>query len=202
MKSISRTIDRILKVDPALEPSLLPIKEKAKRYPSRTGGYWKELLGFLNSSPLQAHPKRKEIKDIVTAIRTPPKKVYTFDDVAPNDKVVGIIPGHLADMIRRQDVASIRLAKGQVEANMTRNTAMMAKLARDEAVIEIGMRKMWLGLKDHFGLWDKTATFTIKRGPAELVLIEIPPQPQQRSMIMPMPPEMLRGLFGMPPPEE
>lgn len=204
MKSLGRTIDRLIKVDPTLGQDLLPLKAKWKKAPARAMNYWRELLGYLNSPPLQEHPKRGEMKDIVAGSPARTSRVaYTFDTVGQGDKVVGMIPGNLADTIRRQDLASIRLAKGQVEANMTRNAGLMARLAREEAVIEIGMRRVWVALKDHFGLWDKTATYTIKRGPGELVLVEVPPSPpQQRSMMFPINPDMLRGLFGPPPAEE
>lgn len=198
MKSLGKTIDRILKVDPELAPDLGPLKAKWQRYPSRTQGYWKELLLLLNSGSLQEHPRRDEIKSIVTETKKHPRQTYTFTEAAPNDHVIGVIPEHIADVVRRYDRAAIKLAKAQVVANMTRDIGLLAELSRNETLLEIGMRKMWLMLKDHFKLWDKPMSFTIKKGGPVLVLVENPPNPQQ-GMIFPMrmDPNTLRQFLGM-----
>jgi len=196
MKSLGRTIDQILKVDPNLDASLTPIKNKAKKYPSRTTSYWKELLDVLNSDPMLAHPKRKEIRDILTYTRKAPETVYTFETVKQGERILGVIPEDVSDRIRRHDRKAIWLAKKQVEANMTRNVKTMAIVAREETLLEISARKMWLQVKDHFKLWENPTSYTIKRNESNLVLVGNPPQRQPRPMIMPMDPNMLRGLLG------
>jgi len=203
MKSIGRTIDRILKVDPMLAEHLDQIKAKSQRYPSKATAYWRELLAFLNSDQLRQHPKRGEIAGIVSAPRKRANPVYTFDSVAPGENILGVVPEHMADYVRRHDVKTIKLAKMQVEANMTRNTALMARIAREETLLDISVKKMWLMLKDHFGLWDKTASFSIKKnGGATLVMVELPPQQGLRPRVLgPFGPDDLRRFFMLGPPD-
>ena len=196
MKSLGKTIDRILKIDPDLASDLGPIKAKWQRFPSKTQGYWKELLLLLNSESLQEHPRRDEIKGIVTETKKHPRQTYTFTEAAATDRVIGVIPEHISDVVRRYDRAAIKLAKSQVVANMTRDVGLLAELSRNETLLEIGMRKMWLMLKDHFKLWDKPMSFTIKKGGPVLVLVENPPNPQGMP-IMRLDPNTLRQFLGM-----
>lgn len=205
MKNLGKTIDRLIKVDPELESNLLPIKNKWKRYPSKTTAYWQELLDFINSEPIKQHPKRDAFRTIITSRRTVPKQLYTFEEATKGDKIVGIIPEHLADMIRCHDRKAVSLAKKQVVANMTRNYSLMADISRLETLMEISTRKIWLGLKDHFQLWDKPIPFTIKQFENALYLIE---QPQAKQVvgsghmitpngIVPMDPNTLRNFLRM-----
>ena len=205
MKDLGRTIDRLIKADPQLEGNLLPIKNKWKRYPARTTAYWQELLDFINSEPIKQHPKRDTFRTIITAKRTAPKQLYTFEEASKSDKAVGLIPEHMADMIRRHDRKAVELAKKQVVANMTRNYTLMAQISRQETLMEISTRKIWLALKDHFKLWDKPIPFTIKQCESSLLLIE---QPQAKAMmgqghmitpngVVPMDPNMLRNFLRM-----
>jgi hypothetical protein len=175
MKSLGRTIDRILRVDPQLEDKLLRIKTKWERYPSKNMDYWKELLDFLNSDPFKKHPNFEKIREIIVSKRKQPQQLYTFEDVVPGEKVEGCIPENLADTIRAHDRRTVRLAKLQIEANMTRNTALHAKLSREELLMEINKDKIWLQLKDHFNLWGKTFNYSIRRQTGTLVLVEQPP---------------------------
>ena len=132
--------------------------------------YWKELLDLLNSdSAIKTHPRINEIKQIIVSRRAAPKPLYTFENVMPGDHVLGVIPENVSDMICRHDRKVIALSKKQVECNMTRNVAMAAKLAREELLMEISMKKIWLALKDWFKLWDKPLNYTIKRYNGSLV---------------------------------
>jgi len=185
MKNLGRTIDRIIKIDPALEDKLSPIRNKWRKAPSKAMDYWKELIDFLNSDPLMKHPKRDQIKNIITYKRSAPKQLYTFDEVTPNDTIIGVVPENIADAIRRHDVKVIRLAKLQVEANMTRNAALMAKISRQDLLMEIETRKIWLAVKDHFNLWDKPTNFSLKKLKNSLVLTEISQQPPQGMVSFP-----------------
>ena len=177
MKNLGRTIDRIIKIDPALEDKLSPIRNKWRKAPSKAMDYWKELIDFLNSDPLMKHPKRDQIKNVITYQRTAPKQLYTFEEVSPNDTVVGVVPENIADAIRRHDIKVIRLAKLQVEANMTHNVALVAKISRQDLLMEIETRKIWLAVKDHFNLWGKPTSFALKKLKDFLVLTEIAQQP-------------------------
>jgi hypothetical protein len=185
MKNLGRTIDRIIKIDPALEDKLSPIRNKWRKAPSKAMDYWKELIDFLNSDPLMKHPKRDQIKNIITYKRSAPKQLYTFDEVTPNDTIIGVVPENIADAIRRHDVKVIRLAKLQVEANMTRNASLMAKISRQDLLMEIETRKIWLAVKDHFNLWDKPTNFSLKKLKNSLVLTEISQQPPQGMVSFP-----------------
>lgn len=206
MKSIGRTIDRILKVDPTLSERLDQIKVKSKKYPSRTTTYWRELLEFLNSDILKKHPKRTEIAGIVAATKSNPKPLYTFDEVVPGDKVLGVVPEHMADFVRRHDIKTIRLAKMQVEANMTRNILLAAKIAREETLLDISVKRMWLQLKDHFDLWQKSSAYSIKNSTLGLVMVEAQQPSSYTKVVGPFGPgdiqNFLRMMGGQPPPED
>jgi hypothetical protein len=212
MKSLGRTIDRILRVDPNLEGILLRIKNKWEKRPSKTMDYWKELLDYLNSEPVKTHPRLNEIRSIVVTKKSVNHPLYTFEETNPGDKTLGLIPENVADCIRRHDLKTIRLAKLQVQANMTHNAALLAKLNREEVLMEINMRRIWLCLKDGFQLWGKPINYTIKSQKGSLILVEQQPVPQQQPgqpMILPMNPNNLRNFFrqmgidpnslGMPP---
>lgn len=174
MKNLGKTIDRILKIDPDLEGKLIPIKNKWKRYPSKSLNYWKELLTFLNSNP--EHPKRLEIKNIIS----PKKKVgikqlYSFDEALPTDRSIGAIPEGISDIIKRHDRQSIEVAKLRVEASLTRNEALLSEVARKEVLLDINSKKIWLAVKDHFHLWNKpTGNYSIKRDNYGLLLLVEP----------------------------
>ena len=201
MKNLARTIDRILKVEPALESQLSPLKDKFVRHPSRAMNYWKQLINFLNSKTMLDHPKRDDIKHIV--IHTPTAKpLSTFEEVGVNETVVGLIPENIADKIRRHDRASIQIAKRGIVATMTRNIVVTTELVRKQAIMEMELSKIWIAMKDHFHLWDKNGQFFVKTKDGALVLTFQPPQEQKSpSGFMRMDPDMLKGLFGFPPGE-
>jgi len=207
MKSLARTIDRIIRVDPAFESHLSPLKVKVKKYPKKNMTYWDELLKFFNSEALKTHPKINEIRNIIVSQKKQPKPMYTFEEVSTTDRVIGFISENIADRIRRYDRQSIRLAKKQVEVNLTHNSALFGYLARQNALNEIKMKRIWFDLKDQFDLWNITqaSNWNIKMSMGALVLVEstIPEQQQMpQGMIFPMKmnPESLRNFlrqFGL-----
>jgi hypothetical protein len=208
MRNLGYTIDKILKVVPSLEGQLLPIKSKWEKYPSRTSKYWKELGDTLNT--IKDHPRWSEIKNIVLAKRKPVKKLCSFELPARNEKVIGIIPENMADRIRRHDRATIEVSKKRLEASMTRDMGLMAVVMRKDNAMEIDMKKIWLELKDHFKLWDKPASYGIRKQDPFLILVSIPDNPFQmmpgsnaQHGIMRMDPDMLKkflDMMGMEPP--
>jgi hypothetical protein len=142
LKNLGKTIERIIKVDPALENKLNPIKTKWKKYPSRTMNYWKELIDLLNSSPLLSHPKREIIRDIVSSKRRAIRQhLNSFEPVLQSDKIVGIVPENVADIIRRHDRQTINVSKLHLEANMTRNVSLAAEVSRKETLLDLMSKK-------------------------------------------------------------
>lgn len=202
MKSLGKTIDRILKIAPELKPQLSVIKSKWKRWPQRTMDYWKELATTL-STDVENEEERERIREILfTAKRAKPK--YTFEDVGANDKVLGAIPEHLADRIKRHDLVSVQMAMQQTKASLTRDPDLIVQLTRKAAKTEIAMKKIWMDLKDHFELWDKDIKVTIKKQDSLLLLVidEMPGVPPQMpsgdsSFMIKVDPETLKGIFRM-----
>ena len=178
IRNLKKTIDRLIKVDPSLEKKLKPIKNKSSRWPTKNESYWKELLEFLNSDDLRDHPKRSEMRKIFVTQTDTKKPLYSFESVLPRDLCVGAIPEDIADTIRRHDLKSIRVAKLHVEANMTRNSELLKKVAREEFLLNISSKKIWLKLRDFFNLWNKPINYTIKSQDGILFLIEASPYPQ------------------------
>ena len=172
MKNLGITIDRILKIDPKLHDLLLPIKNKWEKYPSRAMKYWKDLGNTLNS--IRNHPNWLEIRNIVISKNRPNKKLESFDEASNNEKVIGVIPENLSDIIRKNDRIAIKIAKDRIEASMTKNVETMAILSRKESKSEISMKKIWFNLKDHFKLWDKPCSYGIRKKGPFLVLVSIP----------------------------
>ena len=208
MKNLGKTIEQLIKVDPNLEKELMSIKNKWKRYPNKTNDYWKELLDFLNSDILMNHPKRMEMKDIINSKRKETCLVYSFEEVALNDKIIGTIPENVADNIRRQDRQSIKVAKLHVEASMTRNLELMAESSRKGQILDIKTKKMWVSLRDHFHLWTKPGNYNIKTKKGLLFLVEqVPHSPPQfvGPGVMKIDPELLKKFFrfmGINPPPD
>ena len=176
MKNLGRVIDQLIKIEPSLEEKLSQIKNKWKRFPTKAMVYWKELIEYLNSDPsLLAHPKRLEMKDVIVPKRHLQRKVLSsFDKMTSSDTIVGIIPENISDNIRRQDRQAIEYAKLHLEANMTKNAELQADINRKELLLEIATKKVWVALKDHFDLWIKPISHTIKRrDDGLLVLVEL-----------------------------
>jgi len=205
MKDLGRTIDKLLRVEPTLQPQLSSIKKNWKKNPSKTMEYWQELLTILNSEPLLGHPRRHELRSIVVnRPKQAHQQLYTFEETRANDRIVGVIPEHLADFIRRHDSRMVRMAKKQTEANMTRNVALMAQVSREETLLNISANRIWLALKDYFSLWEKPQHFSIRKRQGMLVLVEDPPTPpSMQANVMRIDPRKLFGMLGIePPPEE
>jgi hypothetical protein len=211
MKSLGRTIDRILKVVPNMDTQLLPIKSKWERYPSRTMKYWQELGTVLNT--IKNHPRWSEIRNIVLPKKKTVRVISSFEPPVPNERVLGIIPEYISDKIRRHDRASIVFAKKRVEVSMTKDTALLAQLFRKECIMEIQMKKIWCELKDHFKLWDKPVSYGIRKQDPFLVLVIIPDHPPIQMMpgsngqagMMRMDENTFRkfmGMLGMEPPPD
>jgi len=208
MKNLGIIIQKILRVDPTLETQLLPIKSKWEKYPARTMKYWKELGEVLNT--IQNHPKWSEIRQIVSPRKRISRKLCSFEPPTRNEKVLGVIPENLADRIRRHDRASIEVAKKRMEATMTKNMDLMAYVNRQENRMEILMKKIWFELKDLFKLWDKPASYGIRKQDPFLVIIsiadshvQIMPGSNSQTGIMRIDPEMMKRFFdimGMEPP--
>ena len=208
MKNLGITIDRILRVDPTLDTQLLPIKSKWEKYPSRTMKYWKELGDVLNS--IQNHPKWSEIRSIVLPKKHSVRKLCSFEPPTRNERVVGIIPENISDRIRRHDRSTINVAKKRMEAAMTKNMELMAYVSRQENLMEILMKRIWFELKDYFKLWDKPASYGIRKQDPFLSIVLIPdtqvmPGPNGQAGIMRIDPETMKrflGMLGMEPPSD
>jgi len=162
MKSLGKTIDRLIKIDPGLEKDLIRIKNKWMRNPSRTTYYWKELLTYLNTGDLIIHPKRQEMKDVLNPKKKQEKKLYSFSPMENDEVLVGTIPENMADLIRRHDRYSIRVAKMRVEATLTGDAALTTEVIRKESLLEINTKKIWAMLRDQFNLWSNTAPCFIR----------------------------------------
>lgn len=171
MKNLAKTIDRILKIEPELGNQLLPIRKKFSRFPSKERAYWEELLGILNSETMLHHPKREEIRKVVSFVSPRHKLSYTFKQVGPQDKILGALPEHLSDRLKSHDRRRIEMAKHGVEAEMTGNESAFSKLMRTQAMLEIDQAKIWVAIKDHFDLWKlREANLHIKKNGEVLVV--------------------------------
>lgn len=173
MKSLGRTIDRVLEVMPKLEDDLVRIRRKWKRYPRKEMDYWKEFLDILNSGFIKGDQKWEEIRKIVIANRKLPPKKYTFQEAHPNDRVLGVIPEYIADKIKKYDRRCIELAKKQMEASMTQDMILLQKLSRQAYKLELDQKKIWLDIRDHFELWGDGHRFVVKtRNSIPVLIIE------------------------------
>ena len=172
MKNLGLTIDRIIQVDPALKPTLTSIKLKWKKSPSKVMNFWQELIDFLNTPDLLDHPKRDELKSIVASRPRPSRCFYTFEHILATDRIVGFIPEHLSDQIKKYDRRVVDLAKKDVEATMTKNTNLMAYLHRQNFLLRIKYQRLWLALKDFFELWKNFSNYNIKVKGTALVLVD------------------------------
>jgi hypothetical protein len=207
MKNLGRTIDQLIKIEPGLEEKLSQIKNKWKRFPAKTLAYWKELIEYLNSDPsLLTHPKRMEMRNIIVSKKRSQRKVLSsFDKATSSDIIVGVIPEHISDDICRQDRLAIEYAKMHLEANMTKNVDLLAEINRKELLLEIATKKVWVALKDHFGLWNKPISHTIKkRDDGLLVLVEFSTSSFMGSNLVKMDLNTMRNFFkflGIDPPQ-
>ena len=158
MRNLSKTIDRILKIEPTLEGHLVPVKDKWEKT-HRNSFYWKQLLKILNLQVPPTHPKRGQIQNIFISHKKIPKKIYTFEPPSPAETVIGIIPEHLECHLRRHDSLQIKYAKATLEARMTHNRLLMIDVLKKTEKLEIEQKRIWIEIKNHFNLWNvETAT--------------------------------------------
>ena len=153
MKNLSKTVDRILKIEPALEVQLLPIKMKWEKT-HRNEYYWKQLLSILNTEIPPIHPKRSLIQNIFISRKKVQKKLYTFESPSPLEIVIGVIPEYLESRIRHQDRLQVEYAKISLEAKLTHNRPLMVEIIKKTEKLEIAQKKIWMEIKDYFKLWD------------------------------------------------
>jgi hypothetical protein len=172
MKNLGKAIDQLIKIDPDMEKKLGRIKKKWERSPSKTNDCWRELLDYLNSDLLSEHPKRNKMKDILNPKKKRKHEIHSFESVHPSDIVLSALPENLADIVRRHDKQNIQVAKLRVEAHLTRNAELMSQVLRKEMLLDINAKKLWVKIKDHFNLWDKSISHTIKSKEGLLVLVE------------------------------
>jgi len=152
MLNLSKTVDRILKIEPSLEAQLLPIKNKWERT-HRNQVYWKQLIKILNTEINLQHPKRSEIQNVFIIQKKPVKKQYTFEAPGPGETVVGPIPENIEGRIRRNDKMHVKYAKLAIEADLTHNNELKILILKKREKLELEQRKVWLDLKNHFNLW-------------------------------------------------
>lgn len=173
MKNLAKTIDRILKIEPALEGQLSPIKLKWEK--THRTSYWGKLLSVLNSEINAQHPQRAVIQNVLLMKKKVPKKLNTFESPSPMETVLGVIPENLEGQLRRYDLLQIRYAKATLEAKMTHNRAQMADIARKIEKLEIDQKRVWLEIKDTFNIWDVEipTSYFIRSQNHVLVLTEI-----------------------------
>lgn len=172
-KNLSRTIDRLIEVEPSLEKKLVPLKKKFNRWPSKKQDYWNELLNIMNNDKnILTHPKREKMKNIIVSKKVHKKKNYTFNLLTDLDNVVGMIPENYADIIKRLDLKSIKIAKDKVEADLTNNFDLHVSLKKQETNLEIETQKVWMKIKDHFDIWASPGQYNIKIKNGALYLVE------------------------------
>ena len=198
MKNLGKAIDLLIQIDSDFEKKLKLIKNKWRRWPNNSTKYWTELLEFLNADSLMTHPRRDQIRNAINTKKKNKRKLYSFETLLQNDRVIGNIPGNMADKIRRQDRRSIEIAKLRIEADLTRNTDLMAELIRKDHILEIETKKMWVSLRDHFNLWKQPGSYNIrsKDGVLFLVMPQLSSPPQYiKPGVIKVDSTMLRNFF-------
>lgn len=198
MKNLGKAIDLLIQIDPNFEEKLKPIKNKWRRWPSNTTKYWAELLEFLNTESLMGHPRRDQIRNAINTKKSSKRKLYSFETLLQNDRVIGNIPGNIADKIRKQDRRSIEIVKLRVEADMTRNIDLMAELIRKDHILEIETKKMWVSLRDHFKLWKQPGSYNIRSKDGVLFLVmpqQVNPPQYVKPGVIKVDPTMLKKFF-------
>lgn len=216
--NLGRTIDRVIKIEPALKDALLAIRKKSSRNPRGYKKYWGEFLSVINNYSTSACDPDiiAKIKRALTITHREHKISYSFEEPGPQERVVGALPEYLSDRMKKLDRIGIDLAKTQVEVNITRNKQLMADFSRRASETDIKQKKMWHDIRDYFQLWDKEGSYSIRiKGPLLVLTERTSSAPakmsENRAIQMPrqglvqMDPEMLRRFMqflGMPPPPE
>jgi len=203
MKNFGYTIDRLIKLDPNLKPTLSELKQKWQKRPSKVDSYWKKLLDYLNSPVIKEHPERNKIKDIISKPRARKDYSSCFTGIAPNETSIGIIPENLSCRISKHNRKTILLARDSAEFRLTGNPSLMYKISRRGSLLHIESAKIWVELKDHFRLWENNNSYGIRIKQGVLVLVEIEQRkapsgiiPFNPSGIIPFNPDLLKKLFG------
>jgi hypothetical protein len=170
MRNLSKTVDRILKVEPSLGDQLLPIKSKWEK--SNRSVYWRQLIRILNTTITAAHPKHQEIRNIFYVQKSHVRTRYTFETPAPSETVMGVIPEDLECRLRKFDRQQIALAKKAIEAQMTHDETAINEVAKQHEKLDLKQRQVWSALKDRFKLWEinEPCSFFIRIRDSLLVL--------------------------------
>ena len=171
MRNLSKTVDRILKIEPTLNVLLVPIKLKWEKT-HRNELYWNKLMSVLNSEIVPGHPKRVQIQSLFASRKRPPKKLHTFEIPKSTESIVGTIPEHLEGRLRRLDHLQVEYAKRATEARMTHNGPMLIDLTKKFEKLDIDQKRLWWEIKEYFNLWDvgTTTSFFIRYKEPLLVL--------------------------------
>jgi hypothetical protein len=207
MMDLSKTIDRIIEIEPNLSPRLISIKERWEKKPNKL--HWKKFLDILNVEIPPQHAKRTEIQKVLIPKKRNVVKKYSFESPTPVETEVGVIPEHMEGRLRRLDLTQIEFAKKSVEARMTHDSNLMLQIIRKMELLEIEQRKIWIDLKDHFSLWglDGPINYMVRMKNNTLILTCIRQQaqgPQQppvvssesgENFIIKMDSEMLKKFF-------
>jgi hypothetical protein len=172
LKNLSKTVDKILAIEPTLSDKLLPIKEKWEKSARKV--YWKQLLTILNTEVPAQHPHRLEIKKLFLSKKSYKKHFYTFDPIGSNENIIGTIPENLECKFKKYDLIGINLAKKAMEAKMTKNKELMITINKAGENLDIKQRKLWIELKNYFNLWGISSTYLIRSKDSALVLTSIP----------------------------
>lgn len=173
MKNLGKAIDHIIKIDPSLQEKLILIKNKWKKYPSKAVNYWQELLDYLNNNQILNAEKKNEIKNYLTKKTRKKTPLYSFEEIIDSDKILGVIPENIADKIRRHDRRAIEIAKMKIEAEITKDQKLRSFVTKNEDLLDINSKKIWVELKDNFQLWDRaTSNLQIKKNKGILILVE------------------------------
>jgi hypothetical protein len=157
MRNLPQTINQILKIEPALEAHLVPIKLKWEKS-QKNELYWKKLIKILNSKITPEHPKRNLIQGVFNSSQKIIKKSYTFEPPSSMEIVIGVIPENLEGKLRKLDRQQIECAKETIEAKMTHSHAMITKVLKKSEQLDIEQKQFWLKIKSHFNLWDRVST--------------------------------------------
>ena len=218
MKNVSKTVDRILKIEPTLDALLVPIKIKWEKT-HRNELYWTKLMKVLNSEIIPGHPKRTQIQSLLAPRKKPPKKLYTFEIPGSTESIVGPIPEHIEGRLRRLDHLQVEYAKMATGARMTHNEPMLMDLTKKFEKLDIDQKRLWWEIKEHFNLWSvgSSTSFFIRYKEPLLVLTSErilggpgngpgpvgPSNPSGEGFFVKMDSDMLRKFFrslNIPPP--
>ena len=179
-RDLSKTIRDITKVEPKLKRSLSSIDKDFNSHVEGIQNCWNKLINNLNKKDLD-----NETRDKITKILMPRKKVRreqtSFENVHPNESVIGAIPEEISKELRKHDKSILQAQKLQIEAQVTNNKDLMIDLSRKKARLDLRQKKLWLRIQDHFDLWNSDDKYyTVRKKGPVLVLAKpkkAPPSP-------------------------